>query len=50
VSDIKLFHLRSGRATELQGDASDLEKPLRNLIEANKIQQRGTRLLAKYSG
>jgi DNA polymerase-4 len=27
MSDIKLFRLQSGRATELQGDASDLEKP-----------------------
>jgi len=28
MSDIKLFQLKNGRATELQGDASDLEKPL----------------------
>ena len=35
MSDIKLFRLQSGSATELQGDASDLEKPLGNLIEAN---------------
>lgn len=35
MSDIKLFHLASGTATELQGSASDLEKPLQTLIEAN---------------
>lgn len=28
MSDIKLFRLAKGQATELQGDASDLEKPL----------------------
>lgn len=35
MSDIKLFQLKLGKATELQGDASDLEKPLQTLIEAN---------------
>jgi predicted transport protein len=35
MSDIKLFRLASGIATELQGSASDLEKPLQTLIEAN---------------
>lgn len=35
MSDIKLFRLASGNATELQGSASDLEKPLQTLIEAN---------------
>jgi predicted transport protein len=35
MSDIKLFRISSGKATELQGDASDLEKPLQSLIEAN---------------
>lgn len=35
MSDIKLFCLTSGTATELQGSASDLEKPLQTLIEAN---------------
>ncbi|CAN7708775.1 hypothetical protein LJR069_006329 [Variovorax paradoxus] len=34
MNDIKLFRLDSGRAVE-QGDASDLEKPLQTLIEAN---------------
>jgi predicted transport protein len=35
MSDIKLFRLSNGQATELQGNASDLEKPLQTLIEAN---------------
>jgi predicted transport protein len=35
MSDIKLFRLTSGIASELQGSASDLEKPLQTLIEAN---------------
>jgi predicted transport protein len=35
MSDIRLFHLKAGQATELQGDSSDLEKPLQTLIEAN---------------
>ena len=35
MSDIKLFRLTAGQATELQSDASDLEKPLQTLIEAN---------------
>lgn len=35
MSDIKLFRLTAGQATELQGSASDLEKPLQTLIEAN---------------
>ncbi|MFI8617704.1 DUF5655 domain-containing protein [Acidovorax sp. NPDC077693] len=35
MSDIKLFRLIGGTATELQGSASDLEKPLQTLIEAN---------------
>lgn len=35
MSDIKLFRLSAGQATELQGNASDLERPLQTLIEAN---------------
>lgn len=35
MSDIKLFRLSGSTATELQGNASDLEKPLQTLIEAN---------------
>ena len=50
MSDIKLFRLRGGQATELQGDASDLEKPLQNLIEANLNTLLGIRFLAtEYS-
>jgi hypothetical protein len=32
MSDIRLFRLTAGKAAELQGDASDLEKPLQTLI------------------
>ena len=50
MSDIKLFRLSSGKATELQGDASDLEKPLQTLIEANLEPLLGIRFLAtEYS-
>ncbi|WP_313952916.1 DUF5655 domain-containing protein [Accumulibacter sp.] len=50
MSDIKLFHLKSGSATELQGDASDLERPLQSLIEANLETLLGIRFLAtEYS-
>lgn len=50
MSDIKLFRLQSGHATELQGDASDLEKPLQSLIEANLDVLLGIRFLAtEYS-
>jgi predicted transport protein len=50
MSDIKLFRLQSGRATELQGEASDLERPLQNLIEANLETLLGIRFLAtEYS-
>ena len=50
MSDIKLFRLQSGRAIELQGDASDLEKPLQTLIEANLDTLLGIRFLAtEYS-
>lgn len=50
MSDIKLFRLQSGVATELQGDTSDLEKPLQNLIEANLDTLLGIRFLAtEYS-
>ncbi|MBC2731500.1 DUF5655 domain-containing protein [Thiobacillus sp.] len=50
MSDIKLFQLQNGQATELQGDASDLEKPLQTLIEANLQPLLGIRFLAtEYS-
>ncbi|MCW0211333.1 MAG: endonuclease NucS [Achromobacter sp.] len=46
MSDIKLFRLENGQATELQGQASDLEKPLQNLIEANLLPMLGIRFVA----
>lgn len=50
MSDIKLFRLEAGKAVELQGDASDLEKPLQTLIEANLDTLLGIRFLAtEYS-
>lgn len=50
MSDIKLFRLDQGKASELQGDASDLEKPLQTLIESNLETLLGIRFLAsEYS-
>jgi predicted transport protein len=50
VSDIKLFKLNNGKADELQGNASDLEKPLQTLIENNLESLLGIRFLAtEYS-
>jgi len=50
MSDIKLFRVHSGHATELQGDASDLEKPLQTLIEVNLEVLLGIRfLVTEYS-
>lgn len=50
MSDIKLFQIQSGSASELQGDASDLEKPLQTLIENNLETLLGIRFLAtEYS-
>ncbi|WP_457805416.1 DUF5655 domain-containing protein [Stenotrophomonas maltophilia] len=46
MSDIKLFRLVDGKATELQGRASDLEKPLQTLIEANLLPMLGIRFVA----
>lgn len=46
MSDIKLFRLSAGQATELQGDASDLERPLQTLIEKNLDPLLGIRFLA----
>jgi len=46
MSDIKLFRLADGKATELQGRASDLEKPLQTLIEANLLPMLGIRFVA----
>ncbi len=50
MSDIKLFRLAKDQATELQGNASDLEKPLQTLIENNLEPLLGIRFLAtEYS-
>lgn len=50
MSDIKLFKLNNGKADELQGNASDLEKPLQILIENNLESLLGIRFLAtEYS-
>lgn len=50
MSDIKLFRLAGGKANELQGTASDLEKPLQTLIESNLEALLGVRFLAtEYS-
>lgn len=46
VSDIKLFRLVDGKAIELRGSASDLEKPLQSLIEANLLPMLGIRFVA----
>jgi predicted transport protein len=46
MSDIKLFNLAAGVATELEGQASDLEKPLQTLIENNLEPLLGIRFLA----
>jgi len=50
MSDIKLFRLVSGKAGEMQGVASDLEKPLQTLIEKNLEELLGVRFLStEYS-
>lgn len=46
MSDIKLFRLQGGKAKELPGQASDLEKPLQTLIESNLEELLGVRFLA----
>lgn len=50
MSDLKLFRLTDGKAGEVKGAASDLEKPLQTLIENNLEALLGVRLLAsEYS-
>jgi predicted transport protein len=50
MSDIKLFRIANHHASELQGSASDLEKPLQTLIEANLEPLLSIRFLAsEYS-
>lgn len=46
MSDITLFRLAGDKAVELQGQASDLEKPLQTLIERNLEALLGIRFLA----
>ena len=46
MSDLKLFRLQGGKAEEVKGSASDLEKPLQNLIENNLEALLGVRFLA----
>lgn len=46
MSDIKLFKVENGVAKELQSQASDLEKPLQTLIEANLLPMLGIRFVA----
>jgi len=46
MSDIKLFRLAAGQATELQSSASDLEKPMQTLIEANLMPLLSIQFLA----
>ena len=50
MSDLKLFRLNCGKAEEVKGVASDLEKPLQTLIENNLESLLGVRFLAtEYS-
>lgn len=50
MSDIKLFRVTNGTATEMRGVASDLEKPLQTLIEKNLGELLGVRFLqSEYS-
>jgi len=50
MSNIQLFRVTSGKASELKGYASDLEKPLQTLIENNLDALFGIRFLAsEYS-
>ncbi len=50
MSDIKLFRLTGGKVGEMQGVASDLEKPLQTLIEKNIDVLLGIRFVAtEYS-
>lgn len=46
MSEIKLFNIESGTATEIAGSASGLEKPLQTLFEQNLDTLLGVRFLA----
>jgi predicted transport protein len=45
MSDIKLFSLRSGVASEIKSSISEFEKPIQNLIESNLEALLGIRFL-----
>lgn len=50
MSDIKLFRITNGTASEITGAVSDLEKPLQSLIESNLEALLGIHFLAtEYS-
>ena len=50
MSDIKLFRLQGGKAKEIQGVASGLERPLQTLLEENLEELLGVKFLAsEYS-
>lgn len=50
MSDIKLFRIAGNAAKEIQATASDFEKPLQSLLEANLVPLLGIRFLAsEYS-
>lgn len=46
MSDITLFRIAKGKATEIEGESSDLERPLQTLIEENLDPLLGIRFLA----
>ncbi|WLE57563.1 DUF91 domain-containing protein [Burkholderia plantarii] len=46
MSDIQLFRLSNGRATELSGQTAKLEKNLQNVVESNMPTLIGVRFLA----
>lgn len=46
MSDLKLFRITAGKATELGGQAMGLEKPLQTLIEGNLEELLGVTFLA----
>lgn len=46
MSDIKLFQISSGKASELKGEAFHLEKPLQTMIENNLEPLLGIRFIA----
>ena len=50
MSDIKLFHLKNNKVTELEGKSVTIEKSLQTLIEAHLETFLGIKFLAtEYS-